>query len=174
MTESTLQTTSADTQLLSKTSINLPLKERLELILKCKTYPIVKKITSAENQLKEMIDFYNLCSIILAKYFPTKQSENSFMLLSILVSQEETPSITDEQLSIAFRMLGSYEEVENRITATQALFYQYHENFPDLYERYNLEDISKLSIHDMIESGRYLLSEDVSSVKKLLERWEIS
>ena len=174
MTESTMQTTTADTQLLSKSAINLPPKERLELLLKCKRYPIVKKKTSSEKQLKEMIDFYNLCSIILAKYFPTEQAENNFMLLSILDSQEETPSITDEQLSRAFRLLHSYEEFENRITATQALFYQYHESFPDLYEEYNLEDISKQSIHDIIESGRYLLIEDVSSVKKLLERWGIS
>ena len=174
MTESTMKITSADAQPLSKRAINLPPKERLELLLKCKRYPIVKKRTSAEKQLKEMIDFYNLCSIILAKYFPTEQAESDFMLLSILDSQEKRPSITDEKLSRAFRLLDSYEEFENRITATQALFYQYYENFPDLYEKYNLEDILKQSIHNMIENGRYLLSEDASSIKKLLERWGIS
>ena len=174
MTEITMQTTSTDIQLLSKIAINLPPSERLELLLKSKKYPIVKKRTSAEKQLEEMIDFYDLCSIILAKYFPTEQAENNFMLLSILASQEEKNSIIDEQLSRVFILLDSYEDFENRITATQALFYQYHENFPDLYERYNLEDIIKQSIHDIIECGRYLLSEDVLYVKKLLERWEIS
>lgn len=173
MKRSTMQTTSVDTQLLSKSAINLPPKERLELLLKCKRYPIVKKRTSAEKQLKEMIDFYNLCTIMLAKYFPTEQAENNFMLLSIFALQEERPSITDEKLSKAFSLLESYEELENRITSIQSLFYQYHESFPDLYESYNLESFLKESFHDIIESGKYLLNEDISSVKNLLERWGI-
>ncbi len=176
MAESAMKTISVDPQqLLSKSAINLPPKERLELLLKCKRYPIVKKRTSAEKQLKEMLDFYNLCSIILAKYFPTEQAESNFMLLSVLASQEEIQANADEQLSESFRLLDSYEEFENRITAIQILFDQYHGSFPDLYERYNLEDISIQSIHDMIEFGRDLLSvnENASFVQKLLKRWGI-
>ena len=71
MTQKQLETSKVEHQLLSKEAIKLPPKQRLELLLKAETYPIVKKRTSAEGQIREMIDFYNLCCLMLAKHFLT-------------------------------------------------------------------------------------------------------
>lgn len=67
--ESQLIATRPEEQLLSKQAIQLPPKERLRLLLSTTRYPIVRKRTSAEAQIKEMLDFYYLCSIILVEYF---------------------------------------------------------------------------------------------------------
>ncbi len=67
-----LSTISEGQQLLSKEAINLPPKEQLNLLLKANKYPLVRKRTSATKQIKEMIDFYNLCCLMLAQYFPNE------------------------------------------------------------------------------------------------------
>lgn len=73
----------------------------------------------------------------------------------------------------AFRLLHGYEELENRITAIQGLFYQYEKTFPDIYQRYNLEDIAFQPISDIVKNFRQLLTYDTDYVEKLLERWEL-
>ena len=71
-------TTATQVDLFSKAAIQLCPKKRLELLLCANNYPIVKKKTSAIRQLKEMIDFYNLCCIQLTQFFPTESSENNY------------------------------------------------------------------------------------------------
>lgn len=173
MTESNITTISVEQQLLSKEAIKLPPKERLNLLLNAKRYPIVKKRTSAEGQIKEMIDFFNLCCLMLAQYFPNEQAESNFLLLSIIASQGNTQEIAIGKLAEAFRLLHGYEELENRITAIQGLFYQYEKTFPDIYQRYNLEDIAFQPISDIVKNFRQLLTYDTDYVEKLLERWEL-
>ncbi len=165
MTENTLQIT-LDSQLLSKEAINLPPKKRLELLLKSKKYPVAKKRTSSINQLKEMIALYDLCVLMLAKYLPTEKSKENFMLISLLDSQKDRSLVTEK----AFKLLGNYEELENKITAIQEFFYQFQKSFPDLYESYNLDELTDASFNKMIENGRHLLN-NISSVKTLLNRW---
>lgn len=160
----------AEQQLLSKEAIKLPPKERLNLLLNATKYPIVRKQTSAEGQIKEMIDFYNLCCLRLAQYFPNEQAENNFLLLNFISSQE-TSDIVTVKLAEAFKLLDGYEKLERRITAIQSLFYQYQEAFPDLYQLYNLEDIAFGRMSDMVESSKQLLSNDETYAKRLLERW---
>lgn len=174
MTEGNVTTISVEQQLLSKEAIKLPPKERLNLLLKAKRYPIVKKRTSAEGQIKEMIDFYNLLCLMLAQYFPNEQAENNFFLLSIIASQGDAQEVVNGKLAKAFRLLHGYEELENRITAIQWLFHQYEEVFPDIYQHYNLEDIAFEQISDIVENSRQLLTHDTDCVEKLLERWELS
>lgn len=165
-------TITAEQQLLSKKAINLPPKERLNLLLKAKVYPIVKKRTSAEGQIKEMLDFYNFCCLMLAQYFPNKQAENNFLLLNLFTSKEGL-STTSDKLTEAFGLLTSYEELENRITSIQMLFYQYSKIFPDVFYSYNLEDIVTESVSNIIENSLELLNDNPSYIKKLMERWGI-
>ena len=156
-------------QLQSKEAIHLPPKERLNLLLKAKNYPIVRKRTSAEGQIKEMLDFYHLCCLMLARYFPNEQAESNFLLLNLL----EGFSPTSDKFAEAFGLLTSYEELENRITAIQMLSYQYSKSFPDVFYAYNLEDIVTESISDIIENSLELLQDNPSYIKKLMERWGI-
>lgn len=167
-----LSTISEEQQLLSKEAISLPPKERLGLLLKANKYSLVRKRTSATKQIKEMIDFYNLCCLMLAQYFPNEQAENNFLLLNFLASQE-TNKIVTGQLAEAFKLLHGYEELERRITAIQNLFFEYQETFPDLYQLYNLEDIVYEKISDIVETTKQLLSTDETYAKELLEHWGI-
>ena len=173
MNEKQLSRLTAEQQLLSKEAIKLPPRQRLELLLKAKSYPIVRKRTSAEGQIKEMIDFYNLCCVMLAKYFPSKEAEDNFFMLSFVASQEDSQSIITEKLAKAFNMLRDYEELERKVTAIQMLFYQYHDSFPELYESHNLEDIATEHISDMIRDKRELMSDNPQLIEKLFKRWEL-
>ena len=163
----------AEQQLLSKEAIKLPPTQRLELLLKAKRYPIVRKSTSAKGQIKEMLDFYNLCCLMLAQYFPSEEAKSSFFMLSFIASQEDTQSIVSEKLAKAFKTLREYEELESKITAIQMLFYQYQYSFPDLYQSHNLESISTECISDIIQETRQLISDNPQLVEETLRRWDL-
>lgn len=173
MNEKQLSRPTAEQQLLSKEAIKLPPRQRLELLLKAKSYPIVRKRTSAEGQIKEMIDFYNLCCVMLAQYFPNEEAEDNFLMLTFVASQEDTQSIVTEKLAKAFKMLGDYEELESKVTAIQMLFYQYHDSFPEFYESHNLEDIATERISDIIRDTRELMNDDPQFIEEILKRWEL-
>lgn len=173
MAESKVSKISSEQYLLSKEAINLPPKERLSLLLKCKRYPIVRKRTSAERQLKEMIDFYDLCCLMLAQYFPNEQAENNFMMLSCMVAMNE-PQIITPELSRYFKLLTDYEKLENNMCAIKSLLFEYYYIYPDLYERYNLEDIATRKIYDAIERGKHLLNYEPDLCKEILKRWGLS
>lgn len=160
-------------QLLSKEAIHLPPKERLNLLLHAKQYPIASKKTSAKGQLKEMLDFYNLCCFMLVQYFPSEQAKNNFVFLHFVTSKKTNSSIMSDELAKCFRLLNRYEELENKISAIQSLFWQYQETFPDLYDSYNLENIATEKISDIIHNSLELLKDDSSYVEKLLQRWEL-
>lgn len=172
MLESKELTTISEEQLLSREAIKLPPRERLSLLLNAKKYPLVRKRTSATRQIKEMIDLYNLCCLMLVQYFPKEQAEDNFLLLNFITSQE-TNAIATGKLAEAFKLLNGYEELERRITAIQRVFFQYQEIFPDLYQLYNLEDIAFEKISDIVENTKLLLSGDETYAKELLERWGI-
>lgn len=174
MNGSRVSTVSAEQQLLSKKAINLPPRERFDLLLKANKYPIVHKRTSTEAQVKEMLDFYNICSLMLAKYFPNEQSIDNFVILSLVYSKKDDQTIITKKLAKAFKLLDSYEKLERKITAIQALFFQYREAFPYIYELYNLEDFATEQISDIIENSKLLLDENPEFVKSLIERWELS
>lgn len=173
MNGSRVSTVSADQQLLSKQAINLPPKERLRLLLEANKYPIVRKRTSAEAQIKEMLDFYTICGIMLTKYFPNEQATNNFIILSLADSLKDEQTIITEELEKAFKMLYSYETLERKVIAIQSLFFQYEEAFPDMYELYNLGDFATEPIEDIIENSRMLLDEKPEFLKNLIERWEL-
>ncbi len=166
-----LSKSKGEQNLFSKESIKLSPKRRLELLLKTKRYPIVTKKTSAEKQLKEMLDFYDLCCLMLAWYFPNKKAENNFLMLNFIASQE-MPSTLTEKLSKAFKLLERYEELESKISCIQMLFYQYKESYPELYQSYDLESIIEEHISDIIENSKDLLN-DSQWIEKILKRWEL-
>lgn len=173
MNENQLSITTEEKQLLSKEAINLPPKQRLKLLLNAKSYPIVRKRTSAEGQLKEMIAFYNLCCVMLAQYFPSEEAEDNFIKLSFIASQEDTQSTITGKLTEAFKMLKSYEELERKVTAIQMLFYQYYYSYPDLYQSYNLEDLATERAIDRIRNIRELIKEDSNLIEEVLKRWDL-
>ncbi len=163
----------AEQQLLSKEAIMLPPTQRLELLFKAKNYPIVRKRTSAEKQINEMIDFYNLCCVMLVQYFPVEDAECNFLMLNLIASQENAQSIFTGKFAKALKMLREYEELENKITAIQMLFYQYQYSFPELYESYNLEDFAIQRISDIIRDTRELMNSDPQFAEQILRRWEL-
>lgn len=169
-----VKTISVEQQLFSKEAISLSPKERLALLLKVEKYPIVRKKTSAEKQIEEMIDLYNICCIMLAKYFPNKQAKDNFFLLNLIIFKGETKTIVDDKLVKAFKVLNNYEELENKIISIQRLFNEYRETFPDIFELYNLQDFATEKISDIIENSQELLSSDLPYIKKLLERWGLN
>ena len=173
MNEKQLSTPKAEQQLLSKEAIKLTPRQRLELLLKAERYPIVKKRTSAEAQIREMIEFYNLCCLMLAQYFPNGQAENNFLLLSLIASQENTQSIITGKLVAAFKLLRGYEELESKVTSIQMLFYQYQYSFPELYESHNLENIATERISDVIRETKQLMNDNPQLVEEILNRWEL-
>ena len=174
MSESAVTITSIEQQLLSKEAISLPPKERLALLLKAKRYPIVRKKSSAKGQIEEMINFYNFCCFMLGKYFPNEQATNNFLSLNFLISKEDANALATNKLAEAFRLLGSYEKLENKITAIQMLFYQYQSAFPDIYQLYNLDDLANESVSDIVQYSKELISYDPSYTERLLERWGLS
>ena len=161
-------------QLFSKNAISLPPKERLSLLVKAERYPIVRKRTSAKGQIEEMIDFYKFCCIMLVQYFPNEQATNNFLLLNFLVSKEVSDVPVTNKLAEAFRLINSYEELENKISAIQMLFHQYQSAFPDIYQAYNLDDLVKEKISDIIQNSKELISYDSSYTERLMKRWGIS
>ena len=162
-----------ENQLISKETVQLPPRQRLELLLKAKNYPIVSKITSAETQMKEMIDLYYLCAVMLAQFFPTEKAEDYFFTLSFIASIKDSQSIITEKFANAFKMLNDYEELEKKIRSIQMLFYQYRYSFPELYEAYNLEDIVEERISEMIRASRELITDNPQFIKDILKRWEL-
>lgn len=174
MAENAVTITSIEQQLLSKEAICLPPKERLGLLLKVKRYPIVRKKTSAKAQIEEMIDFYHFCCFLLSQYFPDEQAINNFLLLNVLVSKKDLNTLATNKLAEAFRLLNGYEELENKITATQMLFHQYQSTFPDLYELYNLDDLVDEKMSDIIQNSKERIRYDPSYTERMLERWGLS
>lgn len=173
MTVSQLSTIPVEQQLLSKQAIRLQPKERLALLLKAKRYPIVKKRTSAESQIKEMLDLYKLYCLMLAQYFPNEEAENTCFFLTLVATQENQQTTITARLAEAFKMLDNYEELERKITAIQILFEEYREKFPNIYERYNLEEITQKRISDMIRDSRQLRNNPLW-VNEVMKRWELS
>ena len=163
---------SIEQQLLSKAAIKLPPKERLSLLLRAKRYPIVTKKSATERQIREMIDFYNLCCLMLKNFVTNEHAANNFFALNFLVAQENH-EVVNEELLKDFKLLEGYEELERRITSIQSLFYQYHSSFPDVYQKYNLEQFAFEKITDILENPRQMLIDSIS-IKKLLNRWELS
>ena len=161
-------------QLLSKEAISLPPKERLCLLLKAKSYPIVRKRTSAKGQIEEMIDFYRFCCFMLGQYFPNEQATNNFLLLNFLISKEDSNTPITDKLAEAFRLLSSYDDLENKITAIQMLFFQYQSAFPDIYQLYNLDDLANEKVSDIIQDAKELIGYEPSYIERLMERWELS
>lgn len=174
MTENIVTTTSMEQQLLSKEAISLPPKERLALLLKAKRYPIVRKKTLAKGQIEEMIGFYNFCCFMLGQYFPNEQATNNFLLINFLISKEDSNAPVTNKLAEAFRLLSSYEDLENKISAIQMLFHQYQSAFPDIYQLYNLDDLANEKVSDIIQTSKELIDYEPSYVERLMERWELS
>lgn len=175
--ESQLVAAKPENQLLSKQAIALPPKERLQLLLSANHYPVVKKRTSAEAQIKEMISLYDFCALMLTKFFPDEEAEANYIALALIDSTQSqfgTNQLMPERLSKAFELVKNYEEFERKITAIRNLFWQYSVDFPDLFEKYNLEDIASEKIPDMLEGARYMIENHSPNVEKLMNRWGIA
>lgn len=154
----------------SKEAINLPPRQRLELLLRANSYPIVRKRTSAEGQLKAMLDFYDFCCIVLAQFFQGKNAERNFVMLNFMESQEEFKSMISGELASAFEIMINYEKMESKVCALQGLFYQYKYDFPELYDSYNLEDTATQRISDVIRDTKEWMK-DKNLVDKVFKRW---
>ena len=166
-----LLTKSAKVNLLSKEAIALPPRQRLTLLLQANQYPIVRKCTSAKRQIKEMLDFFDLCKILLLIFFPSEKAENQFVKLSFM-SSHDFSSIFPKQFEEFCKMLENYEALENIIGHIQALFYQYKMSFPDLYELYDLEEIEAKKMSEIIQESRHLI-ENPDFIKKIFKRWDL-
>lgn len=174
--ESQLIAVKPEEQLLSKQAIQLPPKERLQLLLSAKSYPTVKKRTSAEAQIKEMLDFYKFCCLMLVNYFPNEKAERNYIALvgiELALGQQTVNQPISKQLSKEFELVENYEEFDKKITAIQNLFWQYSYDFPEIFDKYNLEDIATERIHEMLENARYMLESNPSGVERILKRWEL-
>ena len=174
--ESQLVAARPEEQLLSKQAIQLPPKERLQLLLSANYYPVVKKRTSAVAQIKEMINFYDFCAIMLTKFFPDEKAEANYIALALIDSKQGqfgTNQLMNRRLSEAFELVKNYEEFERKITAIQNLFWQYSKDFPDLFEKYNLEDLATQSIFDVLDGARYMLENHAPEAKKLMDHWGV-
>lgn len=173
MTTSQLSKSNVEQQLLSKEAIKLPPRHRLDLLLKVSRYPVVHKRTSAESQIKEMLDFYNLCCIMLTQFFPNSEAENNFILLSFMASHENAKSIMNGKFMESFKLLRDYEELENKITALQTLFHQYKDYYPELYQSYNLEELSVERISDIIQKTKQQINANPQLIEEALKRWDL-
>lgn len=174
--ESQLVAAKPEEQLLSKQAIALPPKERLQLLLSASYYPVVKKGTSAEAQIKEMISLYHFCALMLTKFFPDEEAEANYIALALIDStqgQFGTNQLMPGRLSKAFELVKNYEEFERKITAIRNLFWQYSKDFPDLFEKYNLEDLATENIYDMLEGARYMLENHHPEAEKLMDHWGV-
>lgn len=172
--ESQLVATKPEEQLLSKQAIALPPKERLQLLLSASYYPVVKKGTSAEVQIKEMLDFYNLCLLMLIKFFQDEDAESNYLLLKTLDMTEQQSANNlpaSKRWLEAFKLLKTYKEFERKITAIKELFCKYSKVFPEIYEKYKLEEIVSGEISDMLEGTKYMLKNCTSAEARILERW---
>lgn len=154
----------------SKEAINLPPRQRLELLLRANSYPIVKKRTSAEGQLKAMLDFYDFCCIVLAQFFQDKNAERNFIMLNFFETQEEFKSMISGEVVSAFEIMRNYEKIESKVCALQGLFYQYQYIFPELYYSYNLEEIATRHISDIIRDTKEWMK-DKNLVNEVFKRW---
>lgn len=175
MSKHDVVTSTLEQRLLSKEAIKLPPKERLNLLLTAKRYPMVSRGTSANKQIEEMIDLYHLLGIMLAKYLPNEKAESNFILLSILsISAEQKQSLVSNNVKLAdaFKLLNSYEELERKITAIQNLFWEYVQTYPNIADSYELEYLAMQDIAVILENGRYAL-QNATYVEKLLKRWEL-
>ena len=94
-------------------------------------------------------------------------------MLSLIASRENIQSLTTKKIEEAFSLLSGYEGLERKITAIQMLFYQYQYSFPDLYESYNLEEISTECISDIIQENKQLMKDNSQHVEEILNRWEL-
>lgn len=95
-------------------------------------------------------------------------------MLNFLISKEESHIPITDKLAEVFRLLNSYEELENKISAIQMLFYEYQCTFPDIYQLYNLDDLVNETVSDMIQSSKELISHDSSYIERLTQRWGLS
>lgn len=173
MTTNNLSNFNVEQYLLSKESLKLPPRQRLELLLKATHYSITTKKTSAEKQLNEFLDLYNICCIMLIKYFPNKNAENNFFLLNCFSALDTSELAITRKTSNVICLLNCYENLENKITAIQMLFYQYKFSFPELYDYYNLEDIVNEQISDIVQETRELITEEPDLVEKIFKRWDL-
>ena len=171
---SSLTTNTLDPNPLSEQAINLPPEDRLRLLLKTKRFPVATKRSSAKRQIEEMKDLYDLCSIILARYFPAENADDNFITLNFLSSvQYPMRLFVNKDLAKAFSMLGEYEKWEERITAIQQLFFEYKKVYPKLYEEYNLEELATEKISSIVWSTRDVLTKNPEFLFEVMERWDL-
>lgn len=173
MSKHQLTDLNVEKQLLSRESTKLPPRQRLELLMKAKKYPIVKKKTAAERQITEMINFYDLCCLMLAQYFPNESAKNNFIMLNYIRALKSPSSILPDKLAEAFKLLDGYEDLEKRVTAIQDLFCQYQYSFPDLYEYHCLYNIATTQISDIIQETNQLILDDPHLIEENLKCWDL-
>lgn len=174
--ESQLVATRPEERLLSKKAIALPPKERLSLLISANYYPIVITNISAEVQIREMLDFYNLCLLMLIKFFQDEDAESNYLLLKTLDMTEQQSANNlpaSKRWLEAFKLLKTYEEFERKIKAIKELFCKYSEVFPEIYEKYKLGEIVSGEISDMLEGAKYMLKNCTSAEARILERWDL-
>ena len=169
-----LTTNAIELNPLSEQAINLPPEERLRLLLKTKHFPIATKRSSAKRQIEEMTDLYDFCSVIIARYFPDEDAEDNFFATSFLTSIKYPMRLfANKKLGKAFQMLGAYEKWEDRITAIQQLFLEYEKTYPQLYEKYNLEELATEKISTIVWRTRDELSANPDLLFEVMDRWEL-
>lgn len=173
MSKHQLPDLNVEEHLLSKEATKLPPRQRLELLMKAKKYPIVKKKTAAERQIIEMINFYDLCCLMLAQYFPNESAKSNFIMLNYMKAMKTPSSLVTDKLAEAFKLLDGYEDLEKRVTSIQYLFWQYQYSFPDLYEYHCLYNIATTRISDIIQETNQLIVDDPHLIEETLKCWEL-
>ena len=128
----------------------------------------------SDEQIEEMKALYDLCSIILARYFPAENADDNFITLNFLSSVQYPMRIfINKDLARVFSILGEYEKWEERITAIQQLFFEYKKIYPKLYEEYNLEELATEKISTILWSTRDTLAENPEFLFEVMERWKL-
>lgn len=107
---------SVEEYLRTKEAIQLPQNERLMLLMNAKYYILSGKRTSADVQIREMLDFFEFfLSYMLAETAPREGKDKEFILLSVMASaipddcQEE---IILQDLAEALNSLRNFEAID--------------------------------------------------------------
>ncbi len=158
--------------LLAKETLSLPKPERLKLLLSSSSLTPVKRRTATERQIKEIIDLYDFLTLCLYRMFPTKEAEYNCMGLEM--AEGLFPDLTVcPELEEAFKMLGDFKVVENKLRQIKNLFYEYEKKYPEFYEEYNLEDYVLKRLTDLTEDARWLFEHNPALEQEIMKKWEL-
>lgn len=175
--------------LLRPENLRLAPQERLKLLIEADYYPIVTKRTSTDRQLKEMINLYNFYSIAYADFFNNKENEHAYFAGIILeinssdhfIGTTAEVKAKNEILADNFNSkFASFKEVVNKVDliekgliAVRNLFFEYFTKYPDIYEKYQLDNITDVMFIDIPDFVKFKVENNPKWVVDVFKYWGI-